>query len=270
MQKKHDAIVGNIYETRDYEQFKTLLGNRDVEPERFKKIETAMRIKQLPIPIVVNEKMEVIDGQGRLAVCKKHGFPISYIICDGLGIDDCVAANLNFTQWSSKDVVKRYAKTGGADYQRLLELVETYKVSCDDVFNAAGKSNTEKGKREKVRRGELVFTEEDYDKAMQRLEYAEDIFRAIADSGKQVKRKNILRNCIIKCAKTAGYDHKRMKKVCADNAISYRDAGNLPDMLKQLAFFYNKGKRDKFMDTYGTRASLVIVFDEKINKHKTL
>ena len=270
MQKKSDTIVGNIFETYDYGQFKTLLGNRDVEPERFKKIETAMRIKQLPIPIVVNEKMEVIDGQGRLAVCKKHGFPISYIICDGLGIDDCVAANLNSTQWSSKDVVKRYVKTGGLDYQRLFELMETYQVSCDDVFNAAGKSNTEKGKREKVRRGELVFTEDDYDKAMQRLEYAEDIFRAIADSGKTVKRKNILRNCIIKCAKTAGYDHKRMKKVCADNAISYRDASNLPDMLKQLAFFYNKGKRDKFMDTYGARSSLVIVFDEKINKHKTL
>ena len=31
-------------------------------------------------PIVVNEKMEIIDGQGRFEVCKEKGLPIYYNI----------------------------------------------------------------------------------------------------------------------------------------------------------------------------------------------
>ena len=269
MSKKKDETTGYIYETYDYKQFRTLLGNRDVEEPRLKKIEESMRLKRLPIPIVVNEKMEVIDGQGRLAVCKKHGYPIRYIICEGLGIDDCFIANVNSTQWNSTDVVKRYAKTGGEDYVRLLEVMDTYKVNCDDVFNAAGKSNTEKGKRDKVRKGELLFTLEDQERAMERLECADDIIKVIEKSGKTVRKKNILRNCIVRCAKTTGYNHKRMCKACSDNATAYTDAGSLPVMLKQLAYFYNKGKRDNFMETYGERSSLRIIFNVKENKHKS-
>ena len=71
-------IIGNIYETHDYDSFKKLLGNRDVKNvDNIKK--SISDVGQLVVPIIVNEKMETnIEGLfscgnvvgGLLQVCK--------------------------------------------------------------------------------------------------------------------------------------------------------------------------------------------------------
>ena len=265
-----DHIAGGVYETRDYEQFKTLLGNRDIEPERFRRIEKSMLIKQLPIPIVVNEKNEVIDGQGRLAVCKKHGFPIRYTVCEGLTIDDCFTANVYSTKWSSKDIINRYAKTGDEDYGRILDIMTRFGVSPDTAISAAGKSSTTAEQRETLKSGCFEFSEDNYAKAKERLQWALEIVDALSIGGKPPKQKQILIMSVVRCAKTTGYNHKRMFQGCRENAMAYKGASNLPDMLRQLAYFYNRRQRSHFMDTYGVHNSLTVVFDEKVNKFKSI
>ena len=55
-----------ILETTDYGMFKPLLGNRDRKSES-KIIDSIQRVGYIISPLIVNEKMEVIDGQNRLA-----------------------------------------------------------------------------------------------------------------------------------------------------------------------------------------------------------
>ena len=70
-----------IYITKDYSIFKKLTGNRSTELERITKICDSIReVGYITSPILVNENMEVIDGQGRLEAFKELGIPVEYII----------------------------------------------------------------------------------------------------------------------------------------------------------------------------------------------
>ena len=79
-----------ILTTTDYSIFKTLEGNRAVKDHRVDKIvKSICNIGYVTSPILVNEKMEVIDGQGRLQALERLGMPVEYIIHEGVGIEEC-------------------------------------------------------------------------------------------------------------------------------------------------------------------------------------
>ena len=264
--KPNNQITGNVYKTTDYEQFVQLVGNRDITRDRLAKIEASMLIKQLPIPIVVNEKMEVIDGQGRLAVCKKHGMPVWYCVCPGLDINDCLTVNINSTKWSEVDILNRYAKTGNPHYQRLLNVMKEFSVNAQTAMLASGHGLFETSKREKMKNGECVFTEEDLEVATRNLKMGNEIINAIAEV-KSVGQRAILRGAIVRCAKTEGYDHERMLASCKKCAITYQDFPKLSVMMQQLAQFYNRGRRAPYMDSWGEGAAMKVVFDAEVNRY---
>ena len=75
-----------IHTTTDYDQFKYIAGNRDVVEAHVKSLSEQITIKDFQIPIIVNEKMEVCEGQHRLEAYKALSIPITYIIKEGLDI----------------------------------------------------------------------------------------------------------------------------------------------------------------------------------------
>lgn len=55
--------IGIVYEESDYSVFKPLLGNRIVDDFRKSKIKSSInKVGWIKNPIVVNEKLQVIDG----------------------------------------------------------------------------------------------------------------------------------------------------------------------------------------------------------------
>ena len=67
-----DKKVMNVYSTENYRRFKKLLDNREVTPQRVNQIMKSIRdVGYIVSPIIVNEKYEVIDGQGRLAAAEQ-------------------------------------------------------------------------------------------------------------------------------------------------------------------------------------------------------
>lgn len=74
--------------TTDYKMFRTMPENRIVKQARVAKIIMSFRkVGYIPIPIVVNERYEVIDGQGRLSACQQLGIPVSYMVIPGIGVE---------------------------------------------------------------------------------------------------------------------------------------------------------------------------------------
>ncbi len=118
--------------TKNYDMFQRMDGNRTVLEPRVKKIINSIReVGYVLNPIIVNENMEVIDGQGRLEALKRLHLPVYYICSKGIGLKECIAMNINQSNWSLMDYVTSYAETGNESYQRLKDINDLY----GDKFN---------------------------------------------------------------------------------------------------------------------------------------
>ena len=169
----------NVYVTKDYSIFKRLVGNRDIPESRISKIvESIQTIGWLHNPIIVNEKMEVIDGQGRLTALQRLKMPVEYIIAEGAGNKECIYMNMNMVNWKLPDFIKSYAEQGNENYQRLLSLMERYANGNLDIISTAI-YRVSKSKHREIKSGILQLTEEQYKAAIPRLEYIKPILENI-------------------------------------------------------------------------------------------
>lgn len=160
-----------VYMTKDYNIFKRLVGNRDIPESRISKIvESIQTIGWVHNPIIVNEKMEVIDGQGRLTALQRLEMPVEYVIAEGAGNKECIYMNMNMANWKLPDFIKSYAEQGNVNYQRLLTLMEKYAYGNLDIISTAV-YRVSKSKHRDIKSGVLQLTEEQYKNAIPRLEY---------------------------------------------------------------------------------------------------
>lgn len=144
---------GAVSETSDLSIFKQLNGNREVDERRVRKIaDAAKRVGWMMPTVVVNEKMEVIDGQGRIEVARRYGLPVFYQVIEGIGADECIAMNLEQTNWTMRDFCKSWEERGNEDYKRFNRIVDAYDfpfsvVACAATGLASVPSESIKGGR---------------------------------------------------------------------------------------------------------------------------
>lgn len=151
------------YRTYDYAKFKTMRGNRKVAEKRVTTImESIKQIGRLPTPIIVNEKMEIIEGQGRVEACKRLGLPIEYIIVVGATIEDCRVINQANTPWGEDDYIQSHIQSGNENYIRVKGLqdigftnMDVFNFSYNYLQSGAVKRRTYSG-------GQFILTEETF------------------------------------------------------------------------------------------------------------
>mgnify|MGYP001424608987 CR=1 FL=1 len=112
-----------IYSTEDYSKFGLILGNRAVNEGQVKRLMSAMLKKNMlsSFPIVVNEKMRVVDGQHRLEAARRLKLPIFYVIEEHGNIEDVANINTSAKGWGSQNFVDMYSKMGKEDYDVLCQ-----------------------------------------------------------------------------------------------------------------------------------------------------
>ena len=118
-----------ILQTTDYEIFKKVTGNREIDTSHVYRLATSIEKKNMldVRPIIVNERMEVVDGQNRLEAAKLIGCPIYYVVSRGADYTEVALLNSNQKNWSQADYLRMYAKQGYPHYKRLLQFVERHK-----------------------------------------------------------------------------------------------------------------------------------------------
>jgi hypothetical protein len=124
-----DKLVNGIYETTNYDKFKLIESNRDFEV-RQNLADDLKEFGSFEYPIEVNEKMEVIDGQHRLATAKYLKVPIQYFVKEGADKKTVIRINTKSVNWKITDYIKSYATEGIEDYQILLRNLENPKAAC--------------------------------------------------------------------------------------------------------------------------------------------
>jgi hypothetical protein len=105
-----------IYETMNYEIFSLVSGNRELSTTKVNQLIGEIRLNGLLMPIMVNGAMQVIDGQHRLAACKKANIPVQYFVRAKATVETAANVNMAGSNWSPSDWINKYASDGNKDY----------------------------------------------------------------------------------------------------------------------------------------------------------
>lgn len=109
--------------TKDYDRFKLLEENRVIMKSHVNRLKMAISDNPNIMkaqPILVNEKMEVIDGQHRLQACRELELPVWFDTVEHLTVREARSINVVHRTWSAIDYAESYAKAGNVYYKALV------------------------------------------------------------------------------------------------------------------------------------------------------
>ena len=175
---------GVVYSTTNYSIFKELPGNRPDYILRGEKLLKSIKNFGQLEPIIVNEKMEVIDGQARLYALKKLGLPVEYVIKPGRGHDDCIEVNTSQKAWKLNDYGQSYAALGLTSYQYLMNLKQQFPDYSYSVLIAVTRRRNQSGGNVQLfKQGRIEITEADYNRAVSSLSKVSQIKNKLPQGG---------------------------------------------------------------------------------------
>jgi len=125
-----------LHETRDYGMFRFYSGNRAVNPNKVQSLLESFNERHYPVPIIVDQKMRVLDGQHRLAAARAGGFPVFFLKLAGDVSPTQVIRQLNADQkaYSLSDHLKLYVEDGRKQYILFQRTYEIYDEALAGVF----------------------------------------------------------------------------------------------------------------------------------------
>ncbi len=114
--------------TKNYDIFKYIVGNRITNKGNLKKIrDSIMKCNLLECnPLLVNEKMEIIDGQHRLHIAKELGLDVYYLKKHGLGLNDVQNLNNASKNWVLNDYLHSFCEMEYPAYVNLRIFIHKY------------------------------------------------------------------------------------------------------------------------------------------------
>lgn len=253
--REHVQSLTTVYETDDYALFKKLEQNRAVVESRVKKLIASLHEKAIDIPVIVNEKMEIIDGQGRYEARKSMGLKIPFIVISGLDIEDCRRLNRYNSNWSSADWINSWSKCSDPvvreNYKRFQECAERNNIAYSIVSVVSGKSGNYRGGKGGTifESGALKFTEADSEFVDKALGHGNEIIDALCFT----QRINSTFWAAIRVIlRTDGYSNSRMIKNCKLCRERYAQMSSLGSQLAEFSRIYN----------YRTKSANKIFFED--------
>lgn len=133
-----DKIISNVYETRDYDKFHFIKGNRGLNTTTYLKLLESMKEEVLCIPILVNKEFGIIDGQHRYTAAKAIGAPVYYHIQDEYGIEQVKKANMIGSNWEKKDFLNMYVEQENEVYECVNSIIEEYGIGITTLLKILG------------------------------------------------------------------------------------------------------------------------------------
>lgn len=229
--------------TDDYSIFKRLEGNRTVlEPRVNKILNSIKRVGYIVNPLIVNEKYEVIDGQGRLEALKKLGYPVYYIVNDGIGLDECISMNINQANWSLLDYIACYADVGNESYKYLLDLMNEFGSTFRSVVIFYAATTKIYKEQNKVKSGEFTCSKEDYEQAKEVLTWLAQFTPIFRKMGGHTEYYYM---SLMFCYSDDEVDNARLIKKLFDLQAGLMPVVTIHQALEQIECAYNDRSRNK-------------------------
>lgn len=229
-----NEVIGNLYMTYDYDQFKLMQGNRPTNMAHVQQLMKSFEQKQLIVPVIVNHKMEIIDGQHRVEVCRQTNLPVYFIILKDYGIKEVQMLNTNMKNWSVDDYLNCYCSLGIDDYIKYREFRAKYSFDHQATL-AFLVGNTNKYTQ--------IFNEGNL--KIKSYPKAQEVAQKISDFGqyyKGYKRKSFV-YALLNLLKHPQYDHKEMLEKLSFQQTKLVDCTTKDQYLYLLEEIYNFRRR---------------------------
>ena len=237
----------NVYITTDYSIFKPLEGNRAIVNQRAERIlKSIQEVGWIRNPIIVNEKYEVVDGQGRLTALQKLGKPVEFIIDEGVGVNECRAMNNNQQKWTSSDFINSYVACGNRNYINFKKLWNNHKGMSIAIIQFALKNKYPGGNDTRaLMEGNLVCTDEQYQYTNEILDEIMKL-KPIIDSSLDGRKDLFYYALIFVYNKKKNYDIARVESVVRKKIKLVPPIGTLAQAFQELEAIYNKNCRGAY------------------------
>ena len=151
--------------------------------------------------------------------------------------------NINQGNWSLKDYIDSYAVRGNKSYQRLKDLIDKYPLANLDVIGTAVlKVNKLTGNQ--IKDGSLVISEEQYDHAVRRMDYAYEILETIDKSSVKGGIMNLIQ-VVLYCYDYDEVDLRRLKDQIIKNIYICRPWNSIDSCFNEIENLYNRNTSRK-------------------------
>lgn len=230
-----------VYETTDYDMFKRIKTNRTVTEVRVRKLAASFGERDILNPIIVNDKYEIIDGQGRYEARKRLGLPIQFIVVPGLDSLDCAQLNRFNTRWGMTDFVASWANNDDAkiaeNYKRLMKCQKEVNLPYSIVLSIAGKGATGYRNKNYISEGDLKFTLKNEEACIRIAKHGRDILDALTYSNARIPESFWASVRI--AMNNEKYEPGRMLNNCRNCRSSFNMMAALENQLKEFSRIYN-------------------------------
>lgn len=223
-----------ILQTKNYATFGIIEGNRVVNESHVKKLKQSISQLDLKIPIVVNEKMEVVDGQHRLQARKELGLPVFYIVVNGLGLRETQRVNSAAKNWNDKDFLNSFVKQNYAHYKTYKKFRETYQFGHTETMNILSGSIGGGNNNQNQDFKEGNFSVSNLDRA---IDWAEKIYQ-VQPFYKGFKRRSFV-GAMIRCFRHEQYDHDEFISKLSYQSSKMVDCTSIDQYLRIIDEIYN-------------------------------
>jgi hypothetical protein len=119
-------VLMPVFKSNDYKSFVIMKGNRRPNQLHIRRLVESFKDEYLITPIIVNHKMQIIDGQHRFLAAQQQNLPIYFIQIDGYELKQVHTLNTSNSNWKKVDYLESYCKLGYDDYIQMKEFMEDY------------------------------------------------------------------------------------------------------------------------------------------------
>lgn len=229
------TVTANSQSTTNYDMFSFLDANREVIATHVARlresIEESGNFTEV-VPILVNERYQIIDGQHRFTALKELGLPVHYSVVEGTNAHTARTMNMFQRNWVPQDYLDSYAKEGKRAYVKLQQLHEEYpEIYIYSLVIYAGGVQTG-GFQATFRKGEMP----DFDmaEAKERLDKLVELIEL-----NPVFSRKVMSQAFMNMVKNPNYDHARMVAKVRQLNPEILPYQGITNNLRQLEEVYN-------------------------------
>ena len=230
-----------VYTETRYDRFHYIVGNREVSEPHIKEVMNKLQdIGYRNIPITVNGKMEIVEGQHRFEACKRLGLPIRFVVDENAGLDECMKVNSVSKNWKNIDYINAYAEKGDINYKWLGVLVQKYPCFDLNTIQEAASSNSSR-RASTLRDGTFEFSG-DCNQADRKLSYMKK-FNELFEKGKLEGRKQLFYRVVSFCYDRPEIDNNRLLEQVCKYFDRFSNISNIRAALQGMDEVYNYYKK---------------------------
>lgn len=149
--------VDVVWSTYDYNAFSLMDEGLNRGVDHWLTIVKSMARCPMMSPIIVNDKLEIIDGQNRFFARRYLGLPIEYIVRSGYGVVQARNYNTSHKNWTKSDFVSSYSAEGVESYVMLEQLYLRFPKLPKSVIDVVATRGVAVNPNQVIQNGQLVM-----------------------------------------------------------------------------------------------------------------